>query len=73
MGPLSSVFDLVTFAVLSLGFSAPPDEFRTAWFVESIATQILVIFLIRTRGPAWASRPDRVLAATSLGRSRWRY
>lgn len=67
MGPLSSVFDLVTFAVLSLGFSAPPDEFRTAWFVESIATQILVIFLIRTRGPAWASRPDRVLAATSLG------
>jgi Mg2+-importing ATPase len=67
MGPLSSVFDIGTFALLHLGFDVGADVFRTAWFVESIATQILVIFVIRTAGPVWASRPDRVLAATSLG------
>jgi Mg2+-importing ATPase len=72
MGPLSSVFDMATFALLLLpapwGFGASPEEFRTAWFVESMATQILVIFLIRTAGPAWrAARPHPVLAATSLG------
>lgn len=68
MGPLSSVFDLATFAILVLGFAASPEEFRTAWFVESMATQILVIFLIRTAGPAWrATPPHRALAATSLG------
>ncbi len=66
MGPLSSIFDLATFAILRLVFEAGVDAFRTAWFVESIATQILVIFIIRTRRPAWLSRPDRVLTATSL-------
>jgi len=68
MGPLSSLFDLATFAILIWGFSATPELFRTAWFVESMATQILVIFLIRTAGPAWrATPPHRVLVATSLG------
>jgi Mg2+-importing ATPase len=68
MGPLSSVFDLATFALLFWGFGAAPEEFRTAWFVESMATQILVIFLIRTAGPAWrAVPPHRMLTATSLG------
>src|SRR3954471_21482515 len=68
MGPLSSVFDLATFALLFWGFGAAPEQFRTAWFVESMATQILVIFLIRTAGPAWrAKRPHPVPAATSLG------
>ncbi|MEP9350401.1 magnesium-translocating P-type ATPase [Xanthobacter sp. KR7-225] len=67
MGPLSSLFDLATFAILTLGFAVDVDTFRTAWFVESIATQILVIFLIRTARPFWASRPDPILALTSLG------
>lgn len=68
MGPLSSVFDLATFAILFWGFAASPEEFRTAWFVESMATQILVIFLIRAAGPAWrATPPHPVLVATSLG------
>jgi Mg2+-importing ATPase len=68
MGPLSSVFDLAAFALLLWGFGASPEEFRTAWFVESMATQILVIFLIRSAGPAWmAPPPHRVLLATSLG------
>ncbi|MBW8270761.1 magnesium-translocating P-type ATPase [Caldovatus aquaticus] len=68
MGPLSSLFDLATFAVLLWGFGVPPEAFRTAWFVESMATQILVIFLIRSDRPAWrAAPPHPVLAATSLG------
>ncbi|WP_408588888.1 magnesium-translocating P-type ATPase [Novosphingobium sp.] len=67
MGPLSSLFDLLTFAGLILVLHAAPPEFRTAWFLESMATQILVIFVIRTNGRPWANLPRPVLAATSLG------
>ena len=44
MGPLSSVFDLATFGVLFLLFRTSPEVFRTGWFLESIATQTLVVF-----------------------------
>ncbi|MEO8724385.1 MAG: magnesium-translocating P-type ATPase [Sphingobium sp.] len=67
MGPLSSAFDLLTFAGLIFLFHASPPEFRTAWFLESMATQILVIFIIRTNGRPWADLPRPILAATSLG------
>jgi Mg2+-importing ATPase len=67
MGPLSSVFDLVTFAALFLLFRTGPDVFRTGWFVESIATQTLVVFLIRTRGRPWRDAPNRVLTISTLG------
>jgi Mg2+-importing ATPase len=67
MGPLSSLFDLGTFLMLSLVFKVDADVFRTAWFVESITTQILVIFIIRTAKPFWTSRPNSVLAASSIG------
>lgn len=67
MGPLSSVFDAATFAVLLGVFGAGTETFRTAWFVESILTQILVIFVIRTAAPCWRSRPHRFLVMTSLG------
>lgn len=67
MGPLSSAFDLLTFGGLIVLFQASPAEFRTAWFVESMATQILVIFIIRTNGRPWADLPRPALAATSLG------
>lgn len=66
MGPLSSVFDIATFIVLQQGFEAPAEIFRTAWFVESMATQILVVFLIRTAFPAWIGKPNRALVASSL-------
>jgi Mg2+-importing ATPase len=66
MGGLSSLFDLITFTALLKVFHVAPDTFRTAWFVESIATQILVIFIIRTWAWSWRSRPDPVLTATSL-------
>lgn len=66
MGPLSSLFDILTFAMLALVFHAAPAEFRTAWFLESMATQILVIFIIRTNGRPWRDRPSRALASSSL-------
>jgi Mg2+-importing ATPase len=67
MGPLSSVFDIAAFLILLHGFHATPEIFRTAWFIESMATQILVIFLIRTSAPFWKGRPHRILIVTSLG------
>jgi Mg2+-importing ATPase len=67
MGPLSSVFDISTFGLLLFVYHASPEAFRTAWFIESILTQILVIFVIRTRKLPWRSRPHRALATTSLG------
>lgn len=66
MGPLSSVFDFLTFGALIWLFKASPEEFRTAWFIESMATQILVIFIIRTNGRPWRNWPDPVLSASSL-------
>lgn len=66
MGALSSLFDLATFVVLLKVFHANAEQFRTAWFIESMATQILVIFVIRTYGPAWASRAQAALVASSL-------
>jgi Mg2+-importing ATPase len=68
MGAVSSLFDAVTFVVLLKLFEANAPLFQTGWFVESIATQILVIFLIRSRRLPWqGSRPHRFLVATSLG------
>ncbi len=67
-GPVSSIFDFVTFYVMIVILSAGHSEFRTGWFVESIATQTLVIFVIRTRRvPFWRSRPSRAMIALPLG------
>lgn len=66
MGPLSSVFDVATFALLLWVFHADVAQFRAAWFIESMASQILVIFVIRTAGPALASRAHPALTATAL-------
>jgi Mg2+-importing ATPase len=65
-GTVSSVFDFLTFGVLLWAFGASEPLFQTGWFIESIATQVLVIFLIRTRGKAYLSRPHPFLAAASL-------
>jgi Mg2+-importing ATPase len=66
IGPISSVYDFATFAVLALVFHASPETFRTGWFVESLATQTLVIFVIRTAASPLRSRPSRALTATTL-------
>jgi P-type Mg2+ transporter len=60
-GSLSSVFDFATFAVLRFGFHAEAAAFRTGWFIESMATQVLVIFVLRTRAAPWRSHPRREL------------
>jgi Mg2+-importing ATPase len=58
-GPVSSIFDFLTFFVMLVILNAGHSEFRTGWFVESLATQTLVIFLIRTRRvPFLRSRPS---------------
>jgi Mg2+-importing ATPase len=66
-GPLSSAFDLLTFVVLLQVFHADHVEFRTGWFVESLATQSLVIFAIRTRRtPFFRSQPSLPLTLCAL-------
>lgn len=63
-GPISSLFDFLTFAALIKIFHAQATEFHTAWFVESLATQILIVFAIRTRRiPFFRSRPSALLIA----------
>ncbi|MES2091846.1 MAG: magnesium-translocating P-type ATPase [Pseudomonadota bacterium] len=66
MGPVSSVFDLLTFGGLIWLLHATPSQFQTAWFLESMATQILVIFIIRTNGRPWKDWPRPALTISSL-------
>ncbi|MGD1173016.1 magnesium-translocating P-type ATPase [Mycobacterium seoulense] len=66
-GPISSLFDFLTFGLMLGVLHAGAIEFRTGWFVESLATQTLIIFVIRTRMvPFFRSRPSALLAVTSL-------
>lgn len=66
-GPISSLFDFLTFGLMLGVLHAGAVEFRTGWFVESLATQTLIIFAIRTRKvPFVRSRPSALLTATSL-------
>ncbi len=67
MGAVSSLFDLATFVMLLRGFHVDEATFRTAWFVESMATQVLVIFVIRSGRRLFASWPHPALVASSLG------
>lgn len=66
LGPISSAFDFLTFYLLLQVFNADEALFHTGWFVESLCTQVLVIFVIRTRGNPFKSRAHPVLALTSL-------
>ena len=66
IGPISSIFDFLTFYVLLQVFHANERSFHTGWFVESLATQTLVIFIIRTSRNPLRSRPSGPLAATAL-------
>jgi Mg2+-importing ATPase len=66
-GPVSSIFDYLTFGVMLFVFAAPPALFQTAWFLESISTQSLIIFVIRTRRtPFYKSHPSKPLIFTTL-------
>ena len=66
-GPVSSIFDFITFYALLVFFGAGEALFQTGWFVESMTTQTLVVFCIRTRRIFLRSKPCRFLIITSLG------
>jgi P-type Mg2+ transporter len=66
IGPISSIYDFLTFYVLLHFFHASESLFHTGWFVESLATQTLVLFVIRTMGNPLRSRPSLPLAATTI-------
>jgi Mg2+-importing ATPase len=67
-GPVSSLFDFLTFFVMIVVFHAGEALFQTAWFLESLSTQTLVIFAIRTsKVPFYKSRPSMSIMLASLG------
>jgi len=66
IGPISSIYDFLTFFALLWLFQASERLFHTGWFVESLATQTLVIFVIRTMENPFRSRPSLPLAMTTL-------
>jgi P-type Mg2+ transporter len=66
-GPISSIFDFATFGIMIWVFNAHAPLFRSGWFVESLATQSLIIFAIRTRRvPFFHSRPSTPLTLATL-------
>jgi len=65
IGPVSSVFDFLTFFVMLRLMHASETVFHTGWFVESLATQTLVVFVIRTFGNPLRSRPSGTLIVTT--------
>ena len=65
-GLLSTVFDYITFAVLIFLLHANTDQFRTAWFTESIISAAIIVLVIRTRRPLFKSRPRKYLLLATL-------
>ncbi len=66
-GVLSSVFDYVTFGVLLLVLHAGTEQFRTAWFVESVVSASLIVLVVRSRRPFFHSAPSRQLVGATVG------
>jgi Mg2+-importing ATPase len=67
LGPVSSLFDFLTFFIMLLIFNATEPLFQTAWFLESLSTQTFVIFVIRTkRTPFYKSKPSKLLLLSSI-------
>jgi Mg2+-importing ATPase len=66
-GPISSIFDFLTFFVLYMSFRHVPNAFQTGWFMESLATQTLAIHIIRTRKiPFVQSRASRAIMISTV-------
>ena len=66
IGPISSIYDFITFYMMLRVFHASETMFHTGWFVESLATQTLVLFVIRTTGNPWRNKPSLPLTITTL-------
>ena len=67
LGPVSSIFDFVTFYVLIQMFGANQAKFHSGWFVESLLTQVMIVFAIRTRKLAIRSKPQAMVTIMALG------
>ena len=65
-GLISSLFDVLTFAVLLLVFHASEATFQTSWFLISLLTELVVVLVLRTHRPAFRSRPSRLLLWSTL-------
>lgn len=65
-GLISSIFDILTFAFLYLAAQASEAHFQTGWFIESVVTELGIVFVVRTRRPVWKSRPGSWLVWLSL-------
>jgi Mg2+-importing ATPase len=65
-GTVSSVFDYLTFGLLLLVLHVSQDQFRTAWFLESVMTELLIMLVIRTRKPFFRSKPGKYLLVGTL-------
>ena len=67
VGPLSSIFDYLTYFTLYFVLAVPEGVFQAGWFIESIMTQTLIIYVIRTnRIPFIQSRPSKELIITTI-------
>lgn len=66
LGPVSSAFDFLTFWALLAFFRFGESAFQTGWFIESLSTQVLVLFVIRTIGRPWSTPPSIPLVITAL-------
>jgi Mg2+-importing ATPase len=66
IGPVSSLYDFLTFFVLLRVFHFGEARFHTGWFLESLATQTLVLFVIRTIGPPWRNLPSLPLCVSTV-------
>jgi Mg2+-importing ATPase len=67
IGPMSSIYDFLTFFIMLNVFAASQSLFQTGWFIESLCTQTLVIFIIRTsKTPFFKSKPSKLLTISSL-------
>lgn len=64
-GSISSVFDIATFLVLRWMYGSDAELFRSGWFIESTATELVVLLVMRTWRPFWRSRPGRSLVVVS--------
>ena len=66
-GLVSSIFDFLTFGALYFVFKLSPSGFQTGWFIESLATQVFVIFIIRTKQSIMKSIPSKPLVFSAIG------
>jgi Mg2+-importing ATPase len=65
-GSLSSVFDYITFGLLLLVLKSSESQFQTAWFIESVLSAMLVVFIVRTRLPVIRSRPSQLMLVVTI-------